>query len=292
MPALDDVEGARVPPGLPPVVDAHVHLFDDRLANAIRGWFDQHGWPIRYRQDAQTLVDFLAARGIDHMIALHYSHVPGLARTMNQFMAGIVAKNPRVTGVATVLPGEPDAVAILEEAFTLGLHGVKLHCHVQCFAPDEPRLGPIYELCAARGEPIVMHAGREPKSPALRCDPYELCSADRIDRVLREHPQLKLCVPHLGCDEVDAYARLLDRHENLWLDTAMTLADYLPDAWAPFSTTLALLARRPERILYGTDFPNIPFSWDRELRRLASLELPAGALERIVSRNARELFGL
>ena len=292
MPALDDVEGERVPPGLPPIVDAHVHLFDDRLAGAIRDWFDQHGWPIRYRQSAQVLVDFLVARGIDHMIALHYSHVPGLARTMNRFMADIVRRNPRVTGVATVLPGEPDAAAILAEGFAMGLHGVKLHCHVQCFAPDDPALTPIYSLCAERGEPIVIHAGREPKSPALKCDPYELCTADRIDRVMTAHPKLKLCVPHLGCDEVDAYVRLLDRHETLWLDTAMVLADYLPDAWAPMENTIELLRRRPERILYGTDFPNIPFAWDRELRRLCALELPPSALERILSRNARELFGI
>src|SRR5438067_2349481 len=31
------------------IVDAHVHLFPDRLAEAIRRWFSDHAWEIRYR---------------------------------------------------------------------------------------------------------------------------------------------------------------------------------------------------------------------------------------------------
>ena len=78
--------------------------------------------------------------------------------------------------------------------------------------------------------------------------------------MLKDHPTLKLCVPHLGADEFDAYARLLERYDNLWLDTTMAVAGYFPMA-----LPARLLHVRPERILYGTDFPNIPYAWDREL---------------------------
>ena len=63
LPALDDPEGDAVPTGLPPVVDAHVHVFPDAVFDAVWRWFDRHGWPIRYRLHAEAVVDFLLARG-------------------------------------------------------------------------------------------------------------------------------------------------------------------------------------------------------------------------------------
>jgi predicted TIM-barrel fold metal-dependent hydrolase len=291
MAALDDPEGARVPPDLPEVIDAHVHLFPEGLARAIQDWFDRHGWPIRYRQPAAALVEFLRERGVSHVVALHYSHKPRMARALNRFMAELCKQHPMVTGVATVLPGEPDAVSILEEAAKLGLRGVKLHCHVQCFRADDPAVTPIYEFCAERGWPIVIHAGREPASPAYKCNPRELCSAERIERVLLAHPALKLCVPHLGFDEHEHYARLVMQCDHLWLDTSMVLADYFPDH-SPVQTAVELMTKKPERVLFGTDFPGLPFAWDRELRRLAALDLPRPVLERVLAGNARELFAI
>jgi predicted TIM-barrel fold metal-dependent hydrolase len=54
---------------------------------------------------------------------------------------------------------------------------------------------------------------------------------------------------------------------------------------------MRLLRCRPERILYGTDFPNIPYAWDRELKKLLALDLPPDWLEGILGRNALALFG-
>ena len=285
--ALDDAEGERVQPGLPPVIDAHVHLFPDRVFDAVWRWFDSYGYPIRYKLYSRQAVEFLLSRGIERVVALHYSHKPGMARVLNEYMAEIARAEPRVIAFATVLPGEPDAIRILEEAFAAGLKGVKLHCHVQCFSPDSSAAREIYQACERAGKPIVMHAGREPSSPHYRCDTHELCSAERVERVLLDHPKLKLCIPHLGVDEFEAYERLLERHDRLWLDTTMVLADYFP-----LQAPLRLLHCRPERILYGTDFPNIPYAWDRELTKLSGLGLPQEHQARILAGNALDFFGI
>src|SRR5690606_29313290 len=133
--------------------------------------------------------------------------------------------------------------------------------------------------------PLVVHAGREPKSPGYACDPHALCSAERIAHVLRAHPALRVCVPHLGADEFDAYERLVTRHDNLWLDTTMAVGGYLPGA-VPWR----LVRARPERILYGTDFPNLPYAWDREVLALARAGLRDEDLARVLSGTASELF--
>jgi uncharacterized protein len=287
LPALDDPEGARVPPGLPPVIDAHVHLFPDPLWAAIRTWFDAHAWPVRYRMDNAGIVEHLLSRGVEHLVALHYAHRPGLARSLNRDLAALCAEQPRVTGLATVYPGEPDAEVILREGFDLGLAGVKLHLHVIGMGPDDPAMACIYRTCADHGRPLVMHAGREPRSPAYPRDPHEVCSADRIEAILLEYPDLKLCIPHLGADEFDAHLDMVQRFDNLWLDTTMMLADYFP-----YETRWDLVGARPERVMYGTDFPNIPYAWDRDLVRLVERVTDEGTREQVLGGTARGLFGL
>lgn len=288
LPGIDDAEGDAVPAGLPGVVDAHVHVFPRRLFAAIWQWFDQNAWPIRYRLSTAGVLKFLLARGVRHVVALQYAHRPGIARQLNRYLAEKCREFPgRVTGMATVFPGEPGAADILEEAFALGLGGVKLHAHVQCFDMNSASMEAVYERCEAAGLPIVMHVGREPKSPAYACDPHALCRADKLERVLKAHPRLKVCVPHLGLDELAEYRRLIADYDNLWLDTTMVLAGYFPLAEA-----VDLTGYRAERILYGSDFPNIPYAWDREIKRLRTAGLGEAALEQVLARSAVELFRL
>ena len=284
---LDDVESERVPEGLPPIVDAHVHVFPDQVMEKLWAWFEDYGWPIRYRMSAPRVVDFLLSRGVSHVVGLAYAHRPGMADALNAYMAAVAGKNPRVTGLATVLPGEEGATEILEAGFDMGLRGVKLHAHVQCVTADDARMEDLYALSSERELPIVFHAGREPKSPAYKCDPWALCSADRVERVLRRFPKLKLVVPHLGADELDAYRMLLGHYDNLWLDTTMAIAGYLPGGGE-----LPLASYRPERLIYGSDFPNLPYAWDRELRIARDAGLDAATLEAFLGGNARALFGI
>jgi predicted TIM-barrel fold metal-dependent hydrolase len=289
LPAVDDPEGAALDADLPPVIDAHVHLFPPRLFAAVWRWFDRYGWPVRYRLHAEAVIDHLRSRGARHLVALIYAHKPGMARSLNAWMAELTRDRPDVTGFATVFPGEEGAAAILADAFDAGLGGVKLHCHVQRFSVDDPELDEVYALCSDRGRPMVIHAGREPRSPGYACDPYALCSADRVERVLTRHPRLRLCVPHLGIDEMAAYERLVERHDTLWLDTAMVLAGYLPTDEA---ACWRLLDARPDRVLYGSDFPIIPYAWDRELRRIAARRLPPDALAALLGGNAARWLDL
>jgi hypothetical protein len=84
MPSIDDSEGDQVPEILPPVVDAHVHLFPDHILASIWRWFDRFGWPIRYKLTSSRAIEFLLSRGIDHIVALHYAHKPGIARELKR----------------------------------------------------------------------------------------------------------------------------------------------------------------------------------------------------------------
>jgi len=288
LPSIHDEEGAAVPEGLPMVVDAHVHIFPHEIFAAIRHWFDEHAWRIRYQLTTCEVFDFLLSHGIARVVALQYAHKPGIAETLNEYMTRKCREFPgRITGMATVFPGEDGAERILQKAFDSGLSGLKLHAHVQCFDMNADEMNPLYGLCQSNGKPIVMHVGREPKSEAYRCDPYEICSADKLRRVLIDYPRLRVCVPHLGFDEISEYRKLIEEYDTLWLDTTMALTDYFP-----IKEAVDLKRYRLDRVMYGTDFPNIPYAWDRELKWLSRSGLSDADLEWLLNKSASTFFKL
>ena len=288
LPSINDKEGSTVPTGLPEVVDAHVHIFPHDIFSAIWQWFDEHAWHIRYQLRTSQIFDFLLSRGITHIVALQYAHKPGIADKLNRYMARKCQKYPnQITGMATIFPGENNADGILQEAFALGLGGLKLHAHVQCFDMDADDMNLLYDICQSNNKPIIMHVGREPKSTAYHCDPYKICSAEKLERALQNFPKLRICVPHFGFDEISAYKGLIEKYNNLWLDTTMILAGYFP-----IEETIELDRFRIDRIMYGSDFPNIPYAWDRELKWLRASGLPQENLEWVLRKSASSFFGL
>ena len=288
MPSINDQEDCTIPLGLTRIIDAHVHIFPQNIFAAVWKWFDQNGWAIRYQMTTSQVLAFLISHGIEHIIALQYAHKPGIAGELNQYMVEQCRQyDGTVTGLATVYPGEKGAEKVLCEAFDLGLGGLKLHAHVQCFDMNSADMTCLYECCRTYKKPIVMHVGREPRSAAYRCDPYDICSAEKLERILKDFPDLKICVPHLGLDEISAYQKLLEKYDKLWLDTTMAVANYFP-----IKEKIDLGRYRSDRIMYGSDFPNIPYAWDRELKILKMSDISYDTLEKILYKNAANFFGL
>jgi len=282
LPYYDDPDGDTLPHRIPRVIDTHVHVFPEKIFSAVQGWFDAYAWQIRYRMKSRELISFLLDHGVSRVVALQYAHKPGMAGFLNSYMAELCRDFPdRVIGLATIFPGEEGIRDLLNQAFDDGLAGVKLHAHVQCFDMNHPDMDEIYRLCQERNKPMVMHVGREPKSEHYLCDPYELCGIHKVEKVLRAYPGLNLCVPHLGFDETDAYLDLVKAYDNLWLDTAMVLADYFPQGSPKDFSAYPL-----NRIMYGSDFPNIPYAWDRELIWLSKAGLTEADLDMLLYKNA------
>lgn len=289
-----------LPPALAgfPIVDAHVHAFPPGVFAAIWRWFDEHAWNIRYRLTARDAILHLLDGGVARVVLLHYPHVEGMATSLNAFAAALAADEPRAVACASVLPGEPGARAILDEALgPLGCRGVKIHCHVQRLAPDDARLDDVYDAAAAHGVPLVIHAGDAPALSAYACDVERLCTPEALSRALARHPRTTVIVPHLGASRMEEVAALLSEHEHLYLDTTMAIAGYLPFGDAAKTgafqeRALALVQRHRDRILYGSDFPNVPYEWERELEVLAALPLDDAARAAILGGTAARLFGL
>jgi predicted TIM-barrel fold metal-dependent hydrolase len=275
------------------LIDAHVHLLPDRLIEAIRRWFDEHAWDIQYRLGVEQCIATLKAGGVERMVALPYAHKPGMAQALNAFTLELARRHPEVVPCCTVFPGEEGAERILEEALGSGdFHGVKMHSHVQRVAPDDPRLDPVWRASARHRRPVVFHCGKEPASPGYGIDVHTVSGASRLRRALSRHPEAVCVVPHLGADEYVEMEAMLDEFPNLYLDTAMAIGGAFEGAMQLRSASLDLLLRRPGRLLYGSDFPNLPYEWTRELRVIDGLGLGAGAKAALLGGTAARLFGI
>lgn len=94
-------------------------------------------------------------------------------------------------------------------------------------------------------------------------------------------------VPHLGYEEVNEFFEILPDYPNLYLDTTMTLANYFPELVSPDQ-----LAQHADRLIFGTDFPNIPYEWSREKKNLLAMNIGKENEEKIFYRNAKKLLQL
>lgn len=243
-----------------PLVDFHVHLFPDRLFDAIRRQFvADYGWSVLHSLYWRESVAYLRERGVGPVVYSNYAHRKDIARGLNDWNLKILEELPDIYCFAAFHPDDDDALAqaaaLLDHPRILGF---KLQLLVQRFAPDDERLFALYELVMARGKRLLLHVGTGPVG-------NEFVGVAPFRRLLDRYPGLPAIVAHMGSLEYGPFGELLDAHPALYLDTAFS---FLPRLGAMFDLGNDFLERHRGRILYGSDFPNILFPREDEIDTL------------------------
>jgi uncharacterized protein len=276
------------PPGFR-YIDAHTHLHPPRLFAAIRRWFDEHtDWNLRGPTEPPAVAAALEAAGVERFVFFSYAHRPGMARDLNRWLRDVATALPAGVPLGTVHAADEEPVEIAEEALrALGLFGLKLHIQVQRFYPDDPRMLPVYQRLVAHDRVLIIHVGTGPHT-------NEFTGVARFTRVLERFPDLRAVICHMGAFETRECFRLLDRFPRLHLDTtmALTAASTAFTRIDPGLVRDADLVRHAERIVFGSDFPNLPYPYEEERRDLWARDLPLPVYQRIFYDNARVLFCL
>jgi len=170
---------------------------------------------------------------------------------------------------------DPDPLGDAKTALADGCIGMKIHEDVQQLRIDDPRFAPVLELLAERQAFVLVHVGPIPWSADTNDGPA------RIARVLDRHPELRITVAHLGSPDTLRYFALGKTYPHLFTDTTMALAH--PD-FAPVDAVE--LEGAHAMILYGSDYPNIPYPYARERESIDALGLSDGARRAIFRENA------
>lgn len=274
--------------GLPGLIDVHVHFLPPPIERAVWRVFDEAGpligreWPIRYRQPVEERVELLRSFGIRRFTTLPYAHKPGVAGYLNDWSRDFAAEVPEALRSATFYP-EPGAADYVREQVDGGVEVFKLHQQVGGFLLDDPLLLPVWDLLADSGTPVLVHAGSGPVGTPFT-------GPESMARLLAAYPSLTVVVAHLGAPEVLDFARLAAEHERVFLDTSMAVTPFFGEHFDP--EVVPLLGELRSRVLWGSDFPTLPFAYVEQLDALAALGLGDDWLRDVCWHNAAALFGV
>ena len=275
--------------GLPGIVDVHVHFMAPQVLKKVWAYFDAAGpllgrsWPITYRWSDEERVERLRSMRVKAFGALSYAHKPGVAEFMNDWNRDFARHVPDSLWSGTFYP-EPEAAGYVPELIEAGVRVFKAHLQVGEFAADDPLLDPVWTELEASGTPIVLHAGSGP-APGPHTGPGGVAA------VLERYPRLKLIIAHLGMPEVHEFLDLAERYDEIRLDTTMTFVDFFTDRQIPDGVVPRLDGLR-DRILFGTDFPNIPYAYAHQIEALDRLDLGDDWMRAVLWENGAHLFDI
>lgn len=276
--------------GLPGIIDVHTHFMPANVMKKVWEYFDSAGpltgrpWPITYRYDEDTRVQQLRDFGVRRFTSMVYPHKPGMAAWLGQWSAEFAGRTPECLHTATFYP-EESAGRYVRESIEAGVRVFKSHVQVGEYSPNDPLLDPVWQSIEDAGTPVVIHCGSGP-APGTHTGPVP------IENLLRRFPRLYLIVAHMGLPEYSEFLDLTEKYPNVHLDTTMAFTDFTEET-APFPPhEIPRLAALGDRILFGSDYPNIPYTYSSALDSLTRFDLGDEWLRAVSHDNAAALFGI
>ncbi|MZE56133.1 amidohydrolase family protein [Streptomyces sp. SID5770] len=274
--------------GIPGLVDVHTHFMPQNVLDKVWAYFDAVGpltgleWPITYREEEDRRIALLRGFGAVAFTAMLYPHKPGMAPWLNSWAADFAARTPDCLHTATFFP-EPGVGGYVREALAAGARVFKVHLQVGGFDPNDERIDGAWGSLADSGTPVVVHCGSGPT-------PGNFTGPGPMGRLLARHPRLRVIVAHMGMPEYGDFLSLAERYEGVHLDTTMAFTDF-SERLAPFPVREhKRLLDLGDRILLGSDFPNIPYSYAHQLHALERLGLGDDWLRKVLYENGAAMF--
>ena len=272
---------------IPGLFDIHVHFLPPRVQAKVWEQFDRGGpligreWPIRYRGSDAERVEQLRALGVRRFSALSYAHRAGMAEFLNDWAFELADRVPECLRSATFFP-EDGVGEYVEKRLAGGAEIFKVHVQVGAFDLRDPLLDPVWGLLAEAGTPVVVHAGSGPVAT-------QHTGPEPMRAVLARHPRLTAVIAHMGSPEYLEFHALVEEFPRVHLDTTMIWTSFFEDASPYPRHLLPRLVHHADRVLLGTDFPNIPYPYAHQLEVIAGLGLGDAWLRRVCWENAAAL---
>jgi predicted TIM-barrel fold metal-dependent hydrolase len=180
---------------------------------------------------------------------------------------------------------------VLASGLVAALKGYLGYLH---FGPEHPNYRRYYELAAKYRVPVMFHTG-DTYSPQAK---LKFAHPLGVDEVAVDHPDCKFVMCHAGNPWMTDAAEVIYKNMNVWADLSGLMvgddgafaSEEGREATAELAHAIQRAIRyseRPNRFLYGTDWPLAPMAAYREFVREA---VPAEYHELVFEENARVLF--
>ncbi|CDZ91514.1 amidohydrolase family protein [Rhodococcus ruber] len=275
--------------GLDGLIDVHTHFMPKSVMDKVWGYFDSAGplvgreWPITYRHAEEERVERLRRFEVRRFTAMLYPHKPAMAAWLNSWAVDFAARTPDCLHTATFYP-EPEAGDYVAAALEHGARVFKSHIQVGDYDPNDPLLDPVWGLLEGAGVPIVIHCGSGP-APGAHTGPGPIAA------LLDRFPRLALIVAHMGMPEYREFLELAEKYPRVHLDTTMAFTDFTQESMPFPEDELPRLRALGSKVLFGSDFPNIPYPYIHQLEAVERLDLGSEWVRAVCWDNAEALFG-
>jgi predicted TIM-barrel fold metal-dependent hydrolase len=192
----------------------------------------------------------------------------------------------RFHGLAGVDPTEGmDGVRQLEHAVReLGFIGAHYYPHWFELAPDHARLYPFYAKCVELGVPIQMQVGQS-LIYDKRLPRRSVGRPITLDAVACDFPELKLIGIHVGIPWAEEMIAMAWKHANVFIGSDAHAPKYWPEAFVKYINTFG-----QDKVIFGTDFPVLPFGRTRE--QIEALQLRPGPKRKFLRDNVLRIYGI
>lgn len=278
--------------GLPGLADLHIHFLPPRLMHRVWGHVDEGApvvgsrGPIVYRWSDEERVEHLKTLGVRAYPAMAWADREGVAADLNAWTMDFARRTPGCVPGATLYP-EPGVNRYTRTALDAGAKVFRVHFQAGGFPATHSLLDAVWGVLAEAGTPVVMHIG----SGAV---PAGHTGVEQLAAVLRRHPRLVVVLARLGAPEYARALDLADGYERVHLDTSLAFTRFF-EQFAPYPR--ALLPRLRDlglagRVVFGSDFPNLPHAYAHQLDALARLDLGDAWLKAVCWHNAAALLTL
>lgn len=289
-PEADRLLALQADLGVPGIIDVHTHFLPQPVLDKIWAYFDRVGpltgrsWSITYRFAQAERVATLRSFGVRRFTSLTYPHKPGMAAWLNEWCAGFATAHPDCLHSATFYP-EREATDYVRDAIAAGARIFKAHVQVGDYDPNDPLLDGVWTALQSSGTPVVIHCGDGPA-------PGRFTGPAGMEELLARFPRLVLVVAHMGLPDYGRFLDLAAAHENVHLDTTMAFTAFT-EADHPFPPAQRRrLLELADRILFGSDFPNIPYSYLEAVQAVLGLGLGRQWARGVLHDNAARLLEL
>ncbi len=270
-----------VPPNLPGV--GTMNLRPEGGAGAVAAWL---------RSEMETAgVDTALAMGC---LNASESDPLGIRSTLD--VADLVP-GLHAIGVADPTRSDRDHLYRVEVALATGqVKALKAYLGYLHFGPDDAGYRPYYELAERFKLPVIFHTG-DTYSPFAK---VRFAHPLLVDDVAVDHPEVRFVLAHAGNPWLIDAAEVVYKNVNVWADLSGLLIggveafldeerqELLRETAASVSKAFRY-AERPNRFLYGSDWPLAPMAPYRDFVRTI---VPEAYHEMVFEENARRLFGM
>ncbi len=198
-------------------------------------------------------------------------------------------------GVANPLRADREHVErVRRELAALPVRALKIYLGYLHFGPDHPNYLPYYELAVALRLPVIFHTG-DTYSPRAK---LRFAHPLLVDDVAVDFPQVSFVLAHVGNPWLREAAEVVYKNFNVWADlsglavgdAALFHDEARRDLLADTARRVAeefRYAERPNRFLYGSDWPLVPMPEYRDFIRTV---VPEVHHQQVFEENARALF--